>query len=607
MELKKRETIDEKYKWKLDHIFKSEKEWEEACNTILNNINELSKYEGKLGESAENLLKFLNLKIKTSLLFEQVYVYARMNEDENTKDPKKQTLVQKLDPIHLEYSTKLSFFTNEFLEIDEAKLESFYKTNVKTGEEESLETGSLGFYKDYLDEILRGKKHILSKEQEEILAQTSLLYNSQDTFNKLNNADMKYDDLIDKDGNKLPLNSSNYSNYLNDTDQNIRKQAFENKYKAYINVHNTIASTMLGNLKKDKFYSSVRKYGSSLESALFDDNVDVKVYENLIKTVKENVKPLHEYVNLRKELLKLDEMHMYDMYVPVVDGYTEKISYDKAYDMMLEGLSVLGEDYISKLKEARDGGWIDVYPTEGKRTGAYSWGPYGTHPYVLLNHTDDIDSLFTLAHEMGHALHSDHSDSNLHYLYAGYSIFVAEVASTVNEVLLMRHMIDKTEDKEMKIYLINEFIDKFKSTLYRQTQFAEFEKVTHDKVDKGEPLTGQNLNEIYLQLNKDYYGDGVVHDEQIAYEWSRIPHFYNAFYVYQYATGFSAAIAIADKILKEGKPAVDKYIQFLSSGGSDYPIELLKIAGVDMSSPEPIENALKVFEGLVEELKELTK
>lgn len=590
----KREDVEEKYKWKLSDIFSSETEWEDTIKQIEKNIDDLTSYKGKLGTSASNLLNFLDLKTETSYLYEKVAVYARMQEDENTKDAKRQASVQKLSPIGLKYSSGLSFFTNELLSIDENIMTSFFELEEK-----------LRFYKPYLDEILRSKQHILSPEKEEVLSQTGLLYSADDTFKKLNNADITFEPIVDEDGTVLPLTNGTYSTYLNSPKRSIRKQAFQNIYKAYGGLKNTIASTMLGNIKKDVFYSKIRNYPSSLESALFDDNVSLEVYENLINTVKKNTAPMHKYVELRKKLLGVDELHMYDMYVPLVNGFDKKISYENAYDTMKEALAVLGEEYVGLLEEARINGWIDVYETDGKRGGAYSWGPYGTHPYVLLNHKDNLDSMFTLAHEMGHALHSAYSDKHLPYLYAGYSIFVAEVASTVNEVLLMHYLLNNSEDKEMKIYLINEFLDKFKSTLYRQTQFAEFEKITHEKVEKDEPLTGEDMNEIYGALNREYYGDGVVHDEEIQLEWSRIPHFYNAFYVYQYATGFSAAIAIAERILTKGQPAVDDYLAFLKSGGSDYPIELLKIAGVDMSSPKPVEDALAYFTQLVDELEEL--
>ena len=591
----KRRDIAEKYKWNLNHIFPSEQSWVATIEKIENQIDQLISLKGTLGTSASTLVKFLELKTETGLLFEKVAVYARMHEDENTKDSKRQAMVQKLSPLRLKYSSGLSFFVNELLNIEETTIQSFYE------QEEKLQ-----FYKPYLDEIFRSKEHILSPEKEEVLAQTGLLYSADDTFRKLNNADMTFDPIITEDG-KLPLTNGNYATYLNSPKRHIREQAFKNVYKAYSGLKNTIASTMLGNIKKDVFYSKIRHYPSSLEAALFDDNVSLEVYENLIDTVKKNIAPLHKYVELRKKTLDLDSLHMYDMYVPLVDGFDKEITYEEAYDTMKKALAVLGDEYVSLLEEARTGGWIDVFETEGKRSGAYSWGPYGTHPYVLLNHKENLDSMFTLAHEMGHALHSAYSDKQLPYLYAGYSIFVAEVASTVNEVLLMRYLLANSDDKEMKIYLINEFLDKFKSTLYRQTQFAEFEKIVHEKVEQDEPLTGDDMNRIYLQLNRDYYGDSLVHDEEIQYEWSRIPHFYNAFYVYQYATGFSAAIAIAEKILTEGEPAVNDYLAFLKSGGSDYPIELLKIAGVDMSSPKPIDDALQYFAKLVAELEELTK
>lgn len=593
-EFTKRDEIEGKYKWNLKDIFSSLVEWQNTYKQVEENIDKLIQYEGELSISSIELLKFLTLDGETSQMYERLSVYARMQEDENTKDPSHQTLVQKLSPLGQKYA-KLSFFTNEILALNESGLEAFI-----------LEQPKLAFFEKYLKDILRSTPHILSPEKEEILAQSGLLYSASNTFSKLDNADITFKSIIDQNGNELSLTNSSYYTHIASPIREVRKQAFKNLYSSYMGMRNTIASTMLGNLKKDMFFAKVRNYKNSIESALFDDNIPVIVYDNLVETVKQNVRPLHRYLEIRKEMLGVDELHMYDLSVPLVTDYEINISYDEAYDTMKDALSVLGKEYIEVLDQARDSGWIDVYSTDGKRNGAYSWGPYGIHPYVLLNHKDDMDSMFTLSHEVGHMMHSYFSDRALPHLYAQYSIFVAEVASTVNEILLMRHLLNQAKDEKMKISLIIEFLDKFKSTLYRQTQFAEFERITHEKVDNDEPLTGEDMNKIYLQLNKDYYGESVVHDEEICYEWSRIPHFYNSFYVYQYATGLSAAIAISERILTEGEPAVADYLAFLRSGGTDEPIELLKIAGVDMSTPEPIENALLVFENLVIELEKLT-
>jgi oligoendopeptidase F len=595
MPIKKREDIEEKYKWNLQDMYETLEKWEDDYKQAEKLIDEAAIYKGKLKDSAGNLYNYLELTIKISNIFERLANYASRLEDQNTKNTKSQALRQRLSPLSLKYREKLSFFNNELMEIDADVLESFYKEEAK-----------LGFYKKHIDEILRNKAHILSKEKEEVLAQTSELYSASETFNKLNNADITFEPVIDKDGNELVLTNSNYSTYISSSDREIREQAFKNLYKTYDGLKNTIASTYLGNLKKDKFYSKIRNYGSTLDSHLFSDNIPKSVYENLINTVKKNIEPMEKYISLRKKILGLDEVHMYDLYAPIVKDSEKEISYEEAYETMKKGLAPLGEEYVSILEEARVNRWIDVYENEGKRSGAYSSGPYGVHPYVLLNHKDDVDSMFTLAHEMGHALHSYYSNQANPYLYADYTIFVAEVASTVNEVLLMKYLLNNTNDRLLKLSLVNEFLDKFKGTLYRQTMFAEFEKITHDKVEASEPLTVDDFNEIYLQLNKDYYGEELIHDDEIKLEWARIPHFYNAFYVYKYATGFSAAIAIAERILNEGKPAVDDYLKFLKSGGTDYPIEELKIAGVDMSSPVPIENALKLFKELVDELENLS-
>lgn len=590
-----RNQIQEKHKWNVEDIFESTNQWEYAYKSTLNALEKYENYQGELSKSAENLISCLTLDDDISYEIERLYVYAMMKNDENATDPKYQALVDRAGTLSVKASSASSFIVPELLAMDEAALESFYEENRE-----------LLHYKKMIDVILRAKGHVLSTEQEELLSEVGEIAGSaSNIFKMLNNADIKFPTIQDGDGNDVELTKGNYSEFMESPIRDVRKTAYKALYSTYMSQKNTIAATLLANIKKDAFYARVRKFPSVLEGSLYADDVPLTVYNNLIQTVKDNFAPMYQYLQLRKDQLGVEELHMYDIYTSIVQDSEKKITYDEAYQTMIEGLSPLGKDYTDKLSEAYKDGWIDVYENEGKRGGAYSVSTYGTHPFVLLNHKDNLDSMFTLAHEMGHAMHSYYSNEHNPYLYADYTIFVAEVASTVNEVLLMNHLLNKTTDKKTRMYLINHFLEQFRGTIYRQTMFAEFEKITHERVEAGEPLTAESFSDIYLNLNKEYYGDNVVHDEEIAHEWMRIPHFYNSFYVYKYATGFSAAIAIAKRILEEDEGAVEDYKAFLKSGGTDFPIELLKIAGVDMSSSEPIEKALSMFSELVNELEEL--
>lgn len=596
MKTPKREEIEEQYKWNLTHIFESEESWGQTCIQMKNMLEEMESFKGKIISSAEQLLQFLQMGEEVDKVIEKIFSYAHLMGDENTKDPKRQELSQKLTSLELLYSDIMSAFTTEFLSLEGERLEKFY-----------TEVPELLFYKKMFDDMARQKPHILSKEQEYILSQTSLLNSAADIFETLDNADLTFSNIKDENGNEVELTQGNFIQFMENKNRDVRKRAFEALYSTFKKFENTMASTLYSSTKSDMFYSKIRNYTSSLESALFSDNVSVDVYDNLIKTAKSNIKPMEKYLTIRKDMLGVEELHMYDIYTPLVKDLDLTITYEEAYETMKKALAVLGDEYAGKLNDAYSGGWIDVYENEGKRNGAYQSGPYGVHPYILLNHKDNLNSMFTLVHEMGHAMHSYFSDKHNPQIYAGYTIFVAEVASTVNEVLLMRYLLKTTNDTKMKTYLINYFLDQFRTTLFRQTMFAEFEKITHERVENNEPLTAEVLSDIYFNLNKEYYGQGIVLDEEIAMEWARIPHFYNAFYVYKYATGFSAAMSLSKQILEEGEPAVQRYLNFLKSGGTDYPINLLKQAGVDMSSPKPIEDALKVFSELVNELEELNK
>jgi oligoendopeptidase F len=590
-----RDTVPVHAKWKLEDLFPTHEHWEKEFNELSSKLPSFSAYEGNLSSNSDILFQCLKADEELSLSLERLYVYASMRKDEDTTHTFHQGLMERVTSLYSQVSGVLSFIQPEILSMNESILEQFLQ-----------EKKELQHYKKHLDSILREKAHILSKEQEEILSQMGEITSAPRTiFGMIDNADMKFPTITDEKGNEVTLTHGNYFTFMEYPIQEVRKRAFQAYYSAYINQKNTIAATLSANVKKNVKYAKIRKFPSALEKSLFADNVPLSVYENLLSTVKSHLKPMHKYLTLRKELLNVEELHMYDIYTPLISEVNKTISYDEAYETMKKGLSPLGSEYIQLLEQAKTDGWIDVYENEGKRSGAYCSGAYGTHPYVLLNHKDNLNSMFTLAHEMGHAMHSYYSDTNNPYLYAQYTIFVAEVASTVNEVLLMHHLLQTTTDAKTKLYLLNYFLEQFRGTVFRQTMFAEFEKLTHEKAEKNEPLTVDVFNEIYGSLNQLYYGEGVVQDEEIQYEWMRIPHFYNSFYVYKYATGFSAAIAIAKAILEEGQPAVDRYMEFLKSGGRDYPIELLKKAGVDMSDSMPVENALSYFSTLVDEFETL--
>ncbi len=476
-------------------------------------------------------------------------------------------------------------------------LEGYYK------EENKLE-----FYRKWIEEIQRLKPHRLSAEQEKLLAlATEVCQNPEQTYSMFNNADIQFPEIVDENGDKVRISHGRFVRLLESADRRVRKDTFEQFYKTYAQFINTVASIYSGQVKQQIFKAKARKYNSTLEAAVDANNVSPKVYENLVKTVNANMDKMHRYVRLRKKCLGVEELHMYDIYTPMIPDAAKKISFEEAKETVLKALAPLGEDYVNKVKEGFENRWIDVYENEGKRSGAYSAGAYGTHPYVLLNYNESLDDMFTLAHEMGHAMHSYYSNETQPYIYSQYKIFVAEVASTCNEVLLMEYLLKNTTDKKERAYLLNHYLDSFKGTVYRQTQFAEYEMLTNKMAEDGESLTAEALNKAYLDLNKKYYGPDMVSDDEIAYEWARIPHFYYNFYVYQYATGFSSAVAIAHNILKNGAPAVEQYKKFLSGGCSKAPVELLKIAGVNLEEPTAIQDALDVFGTIIDEMEALVE
>lgn len=586
--LKKRTDIPDEYKWNITDLFATDELWEEEYSSLSKEISEILKYKNKI--TSENLANCLLLKDKLGERTEKVYVYANLRANEDSTNNFYQGLSDKSDSLITNFSAACSFIEPEILSIDEDELKEKIETDL-----------NLKIYKHYIFDILRTKEHILPAEQEEILAQVYELVNAPDNiFGMLNNADMRFPDIQNEKGELVPLTHGKYISYLENPNRNVRKEAFSKYYETYLKNKNTISAIYNASVKADVFTAKTRKYSSSLEASLSATNIPIDVYKNLITTVNEYLPLLHKYVRLRKKRLGLDELHMYDLYTPIVKNANTKMPYEKAKETVIKALAPMGKEYTKKLEEGLNGGWTDIYENEGKRSGAYAWGAYGSHPFVSLNYDNTINSMFTLAHEMGHAMHSYYTWSNQPYIYGDYTIFVAEVASTVNEALLMEYLLKTTEDKTQKEYLINYFMEQFRGTLFRQTMFAEFELKTHEMSESGIPLTFDSLCEVYKNLNEKYFGPDIVTDEEIYREWCRIPHFYNAFYVYQYATGYSAAIALSQKILNEN--GAENYIEFLKGGSSKYSIDLLKIAGVDMSKPEPINNAMNVFSSLLDQM-----
>ena len=582
--------------WCLEDMFESDDFWEEEFGRLQRMIFQYEDFEGTLGESADRLLEYLKFNDETNLLMERLYVYANMRYHQDMANSMYQEFAARAQKLMVEISGASAFAEPEILEITTEKINIFFNENPE------LET-----YKRYISEILRGKNHTLDKKTETILAKSRQMANAaENIFSMYNGADIKFPSITTEEGEEIEITHGNFVPLLESTDREVRKAAFEGVYETYGKMRNTLAATFAANLDQANFYAQVRNFSSAREMYLYGSNIPESVYDNLIETVHKNMDKMHKYVSLRKKILDVSELHMYDLYTPIAKAPDTKYSFEAAKDIVLEGLAPMGEEYIKVLEEGFDNRWIDVYENEGKRSGAYSWGAYGIHPYVLMNYHGTLDHVFTLAHEMGHALHSYYSDSNQSYINAGYKIFVAEVASTCNESLLIHYLLKNTDNKAEKAYLINHFLEQFKGTLYRQTMFAEFEKIAHSMVQNGEGVTADRLCGIYYNLNKEYFGDDIVIDKEIELEWARIPHFYNPFYVYQYATGLSAAIALSKRILEEGKPAVEDYMKFLTGGSSQDPIELLKIAGVDMTSSEPIETALELFGNLLEELQKIT-
>lgn len=595
MEVKDRKDIDLKDTWNLESIYANNELWEEDYAALEKDAAEFAKLKGAIEADVSKIPAVLDAYYGLHRRLSKLSVYARMRFDQDTADSTYQTMAAKIGSLGVKIGAASAFVEPEILSYSKEQLEAAEKENERTA-----------YYGRKIEEMLRGQEHTLDAEKEELLAAAGDMAEApDDIFSVLMNADMKYPDIVLEDGTHLPLTNSTYISYMESPDRAVREGAFKTLYGQIASLKNTFAAIYRGNLKQAKFYAQSRKYSSARAMYLADSNVPESVYDNLLSAVHDALPMMYRYVAIRKKVLGVDKLHMYDVYTPIVAAQNQTYEFEQAKQMVLEALKPMGEDYLSHAREGLENRWIDIYPNKGKKGGAYSWGCYDSQPFILLNYTKNLDSVSTLIHEMGHSIHSYYSRTAQDYAYSDYKIFVAEVASTCNECLLMHDLLEKTTDKEQRKYLLNHYLDSFKGTLFRQTMFAEFEKNAHEYCAQGKPLTAEALSQMYLELNQKYFGPDMEKDEEIAYEWMRIPHFYTPFYVYQYATGYSAAVALSAKILKEGKPAVDAYMSFLKGGESKDPIDLLKMAGVDMTTEKPVADALALFGDLVTELETL--
>ena len=591
--LPERSKIEEKYKWRLESIFSDDSQWEATFSQLEKQIPDIQVYQGKLGESADTLLTCLQLRDRLYETFGKLYLYAGLHNDEDSTIAKYQAYRDRATSLMVNLDQATSFIRPEILSIPEEQLTEFIDSNPGLAE-----------YRHYFDDLLRSKAHVLPSEQERLLAMAGELAQGPYTiFSMFNNADIKFPSIKDEQGREVEVTKGRYLRFMESRDRRVRRDAFFAMYKTYGNWTNTLAATLSTSLKRNIFYARAHKYASALEAALDGDNIPVSVYDNVIETINNNLHPLHRYMALRKKMLRLEELHPYDLFVPIVPDVHFEIPYEEARDTVMQALQPLGEEYLDVLQQSFSEGWIDVYENRGKRSGAYSWSTYGVHPYILLNYSNTLNDMFTLAHELGHAMHSFYSHRAQPYHYSRYTIFVAEVASTLNESLLMDYLLKHTDEERKRLYLLNEYADKIRGTVYIQTLFAEFEKMIHEKAEAGEGLTAESYSHLCRELYQRYFGAAFVMDKEYDVNWSRIPHFYYNFYVYKYVTGFSAAIALAQKIIRGDTAARDAYLHFLSRGSSDYSLNLLRDAGVDMRTPEPVEANTRLLNQLVEEME----
>ena len=593
--LRERNEIPTELTWDLEKIFATDELWEQEYKQLQEDIPAVTKFQGKLSDSADVFYELFKLQDELSERLGKLYTYARMRYDQDTTNSFYQAQQSKGENVITLASSSMSYIVPEILAMDEDKVIAFLEENKE-----------LKLYQKTIDEINRQRPHVLSEREEVILAEVSdPLQTSSQTFSMLDDADLVFPSIKNEEGEEVELTHGRYSGFMDSKDRRVRKDAFEAMFKTYDSFKNTYASTLSGNVKKDNFFAKVRNYDSARHAALNSNNIPEQVYENLVEAVNEKLPLLHRYTELRKKVLELDELHMYDLYTPLVQDVDMDIPYEKAKEYVIDSLAPLGEEYVNIIQEGYDNRWIDVEESKGKRSGAYSSGSYSTQPYILLNWQNKVNDMYTLTHELGHSVHSYYTRKTQPYRYGNYSIFVAEVASTCNEALLSDYMLKHLDDDKQKLYILNHFLEGFRGTVFRQTMFAEFEHEIHIQLQNGVALTSEKLTEIYYELNKKYFGDAVVSDELIGLEWARIPHFYYNYYVFQYATGYSAATALASHILAGTDGAVEKYHEFLKAGSSDYPIEVLKQAGVDMTSKQPILDALDVFEERLNEMEKL--
>lgn len=590
-----RQDIPQEEQWNLEKMFASKEAWNADFSFVTEELEKVKSYPGTLTKSGEQLYAYLKLDEAISRKLELLYVYAKMKLDEDNRKNEYQAMQDKAMMLSVKAAELSSFFTPEIMGAGKPRLEELM-----------AEYPLLEEYRISFDHIFRYEPHTLSQREEALLAMAGDLAESpQSTFTMLNEADLSFPEITLTDGEKLRITHGNYIKLMEDPNREVRKQAYEGLYSSYKAFRNTVGATLAGSVKGDAFYAKAKKYPSSLEAALFGDNVTTALYDNLINTVKDNLDLFQDYLGLRKKVLKVDTLHFYDVYTPLTTEAEKEIPFDEGFAMVKNALKPLGEEYGKLLELARKDRWIDIRENVGKRSGAYSWGCYDSVPYLFLSYQDNLNSVFTLCHELGHSMHSYYSRSTQPFQYADYRIFVAEVASTLNETLLTHYLLEQSKDKAERAYIINQYLEEFRGTVYRQTMFGEFEKIIHARAENMESLTADDFCEIYLGLNKEYFGDAIAYDEEIPMEWARIPHFYNGFYVYKYATSFAAAQYLAAEILKGGEGAVDRYLTFLKSGCSDYPNELLKKAGVDLTNPQTIAGIFPLFKEYLEELKTL--
>lgn len=595
-ELPKREELPEELTWDLKSIYESDESFEESFSNFEENLQGLLAYQGTLTDGADQLLLALENILASSRHLENLHLYAHLKNDQDTSNAKYQELYDRVRSLSSQFSVIISWFQPELLSMEEEKIQAYIEENP-----------GLELYDHYLERLIAKKEHTLGESEEELLAGASNLFSvPSQTFSILNNADIKFPVIEDEEGQKVQLTHGNYSEFLESKNRKVRESAFKNYYSVYDGLQNTFATTLYGNIKVQNYRAATRNYSSARDAALSSNFIKEDVYDRLLEAVEKHLPSFHRYLKLRKKALKLEDLHMYDMYTPLIEESSFEVTFEEAKEITLQALKPLGEDYQEILQKAFDERWIDVCENKGKRSGAYSSGNYDNNPYILLNWHDSLNNLYTLVHELGHSAHTYLTNKNQPYVYGDYPIFLAEIASTTNENLLTTYLLNQAANDEEKITILNQYLDGFKGTVFRQTQFAEFEHFMHDQAASGQPLTSQFLNEYYYKLNKRYYGEEVVSDEEIALEWSRIPHFYYNYYVYQYATGFCASSALAEAILSN-EAGLDCYLSFLKAGQSDYPIEVMKEAGVDMRSSDYLNQAFEVFDRYLKQLEDLMK